>query len=199
MQTEKLPRARVEKDEYSRSDAMKAMPLPPAEPLRSHALQLKDALSKEDKKAILAASKLLLNELADAYKVKRPTVKILSVRPQEVTDEWVYQTFGDYDTGTSVIRLWMRTAVQKKTSSYGTFLSTLVHEFCHHMDVVSLEFPNTFHTRGFFERVAELYHHVQDTQVKEIVWQSHSDGTYAVNWASTMRNSRPIAQSNSIV
>lgn len=186
MQTEKPPRARTDKAEYDRSDEMKALELPPEEPARSYALQLKQALIDEDKKAVLAASKLLLNCFADFYQVKRPAVKILSVRPQETSGEWVYQTYGDYDTGTMLIRLFLKTAIQKKTSSYGTFLSTLVHEFCHHLDCVSLELPNTFHTRGFYERVALLYHHVQNTPVKAIVWQRFSDGSYAVNWAKTM-------------
>lgn len=190
MQTEKIPRARKQKTEYLRSESMNNLELPPPEPLRTYALQLKAGLENENKAAILAASKLLLNELSDVYAVKKPKVKVLSVRPQEVTGEWVFQTFGDYDTETAVIRLWMRTAVQKKTSSYGTFLSTLVHEFCHHMDVVALDMPNTFHTRGFYERVAELYHYIQNTPVKKIVWMKYSDGTYVVNWASTMRNSK---------
>jgi len=189
MQTEKLPRAREQKNEYSRSDLLRSVALPPEEPLRSYALQLKEGLASEDRKAALVASRLLLYGLSDFYEVKRPTVKILSVRPQEVSGEWVFQTYGDYDPETMLIRLFMKTAVQKKTSSYGTFLSTLVHEFCHHLDVVSLELPNTFHTRGFFERVALLYHHVQNTPVKEIIWQSFSDGTYGVNWAKTMARS----------
>jgi hypothetical protein len=42
--------------------------------------------------------------------------------------------FGDYDPETSVIRVWMRTAVRKEVTSFGTFLSTLCHEFCHHLD-----------------------------------------------------------------
>ncbi len=189
MQTEKPPRARAEKDEYSRSDDMRAVNLPPAEPFRSYALQLKDALAAEDRKAVLVASRLLIYALSDFYQVKRPSVRILSVRPQETQGEWIFQTFGDYNPETLLIRLFMKTAVQKKTSSYGTFLSTLVHEFCHHLDVVSLELPNTFHTRGFFERVAVLYHHIQNTSVREIVWQKLSDGTYGVNWAKTMARS----------
>src|SRR3989441_2542183 len=33
-----------------------------------------------------------------------------------------------------VIRVWMRTAVRKEITSFGTFLSTLCHEYCHHLD-----------------------------------------------------------------
>lgn len=187
MKTDKLPRARSEKEEYARSDKLISLPLPPADPLREYALQLKEALANEDRKAILSASKLLLNTLSDDFAVERPKTKILSVRPREVRGDWEFQTFGDYDTETAVLRLWMKTAIQKKTSAYGTFLNTLVHEFCHHLDVVSLDMPNTFHTRGFYERVGELYHHVQNTPAKKIVWQAFTNGTYGVDWAKTMR------------
>ncbi|MBX9567801.1 MAG: hypothetical protein K2X77_02855 [Candidatus Obscuribacterales bacterium] len=187
MKTDKLPKARSEMEEYARSEKLLSLPLPPPEQLREYAIELKQALVDEDRTEILATSKLLLNTLSDYFAVPRPKTKILSVRPLEVHGEWEFQTFGDYDTETAVLRLWMKTAKQKKTSAYGTFLNTLVHEFCHHLDVVQLEFPNTFHTRGFYERVAELYHHIQDTPPKKIVWQRFSDGTYAVDWAKTMR------------
>jgi hypothetical protein len=34
-----------------------------------------------------------------------------------------------YQFDKKVIRVWMRTAVQKRVTSFGTFLSTLCHEF----------------------------------------------------------------------
>ncbi len=43
-----------------------------------------------------------------------------------------------------LIRLWMRTAVRKEVTSFGTFLNTLCHEFCHHLDFHRFGFP----TRG---------------------------------------------------
>jgi hypothetical protein len=60
-----------------------------------------------------------------------------------------------------LIRLWMRTAVRKEITFFGTFLSTLCHEFCHHLDFQRLRFPDSWHTRGFYERTATLYHHAR--------------------------------------
>ncbi|MDZ4835570.1 MAG: hypothetical protein SGJ27_17485 [Candidatus Melainabacteria bacterium] len=187
MQTDKVPKNASTKDQYLRSDSMRKIGLPPAEPSRTLALRIKEALANDDRKALQIACKDLLHALSDAYNVKPPGIKVLAARPRKVTDAWVTETFGDYDPETTQIRLWMRTAVQKKATSYGTFLSTLCHEFCHHLDMVSLELPDTFHTRGFYERTAWIYHHIQNTPVRQIVWQSQSDGTYSVNWAGTMR------------
>jgi hypothetical protein len=44
------------------------------------------------------------------------------------------ELFGDYDPEISMIRVWMWTAVRKEVTSLGTFLRTLCHEFCHHLD-----------------------------------------------------------------
>ncbi|HMY02596.1 MAG TPA: hypothetical protein PKA48_04550, partial [Candidatus Obscuribacter sp.] len=93
-----------------------------------------------------------------------------------------------YDFETTLIRLWMRTARLKKVTAYGTFLSTLCHELCHHLDVVHLELPHTYHTRGFYERAALLYHHARNTPVRKIVWTELDDGTFEVNWAETMKH-----------
>jgi hypothetical protein len=49
-----------------------------------------------------------------------------------------------------LIRIQMRTAVRKEEiTSFGTFLSTLCHEFCHHLDFQRFRFPDSLHTRAF--------------------------------------------------
>jgi hypothetical protein len=78
---------------------------------------------------------------------------VLATRPLRVQEVgWATELFGDYHHDNKLIRVWMRTAVQKHVTSFGTFLSTLCHEFCHHLDRERLGFPHTPHTRGFYER-----------------------------------------------
>jgi hypothetical protein len=62
---------------------------------------------------------------------------------------WASELFGDYHPETMLIRIWMRTAVRKEITSFGTFLSTLCHEFCHHLEFQRFRFPDSWHTRGF--------------------------------------------------
>src|SRR5262249_348627 len=161
--------------------------LPPAEPLRAHAKTLEEALSQENRKGVEVASGQMAEAVAVALNVKAPRVRVLGVRPHEITDDYIDETFGDYDPSTAVIRLWMRTAIKQKPTSYGTLVSTLCHEICHHLDVVHWGFPNTFHTRGFYERTAILYHFVRDTPVRQLVWSHQSDGTFRINWPATMK------------
>ncbi len=176
----------LEREEYSRSDQLRTIHLPGEEPFRTQALQLKEALASEDRKALQVICNALAQELAAFYNVAPPPVKILNKRPLKTSEGWTMEFFGDYDPETTQIRLWMRTAVQKKATSYGVLLSTFCHEFFHHFDMVGLGFPNTFHTRGFYERVGLLYHHIQNTPVRHIAWKRMADGTYSVDWGRTM-------------
>lgn len=187
MHTDTIPKAKIDNAEYMRSDSMRVLALPPGDKLQGLAANLKVAMKTDDRKEVHAASAALMKELSVAFLVSPPPLKVLSARPLRVTENYATETFGDYDFESTQIRLWMRTAVQKKTTSFGTYLSTLCHEFCHHLDVVALELPHTYHTRGFYERSALLYHHVQNTPVRTIVWNAHRNGTFSVDWARTMR------------
>jgi hypothetical protein len=190
MNTDSIPKPVKDRDEYTRSDALLNIELPAPETVRMCAGRLKEALAEEAKAEVQAMSNAIMQELADWYKVQAPPVKVLNVRPRKVTENWVSELFGDYDPETEKIRLWMRTAVQKKPTSYGVFLSTLCHEFCHHLDIVSLDLPNSFHTRGFYARTGLLYHHLQDTPVRPIVWTPQRDGTFRIDWGKTMSGKR---------
>ncbi|SRR6266496_5011238 len=94
---------------------------------------------------------------SDFYKVPACGIRVLAARPLRVRENWATELFGDYHPETMLIRVWMRTAVRKEVTSFGTFLSTLCHEFCHHLDFQKLGFPDSWHTRGFYERAAALY------------------------------------------
>lgn len=187
MFTDKPPSKSDEKEEYLRSDSMRKIILPSDEPIRTHASGLEAALAEEDRKALQLAANAIADIFNLTFSTPKSPVKVLGVRPREVTESSVWETFGDYDLETQRIRLWMRTAVLQKPSAYGTFLSTLCHELCHHLDVVHLGLPNTFHTRGFYERAGLLYHHIRNTPLRQLVWLQHSNGTYSINWPATMK------------
>src|SRR3989449_9065347 len=98
------------------------------------------------------------------------------------------RTFCDYHPDTMLIRVWMRTAVRKEVTSFGTFLSTLCHEFCHHLDFQLFGFSDSWHIRGFYERAAVLYHHARDTAPKKLVWVPMTGGRWRIDWAGTNRD-----------
>jgi hypothetical protein len=192
MITDRPPRKAEYKEEFARSESMRTIPLPPAEPLRRLAAELEQAMKKEDRAAIQKICGRIAEQVCLSFGVAPPTVRVLGARPLEENGDLIDETFGDYTFETARIRLWMRTAVYEKVTSFGTLLATLCHEICHHLDVVKYDMPNTFHTLGFYERSGLLYHHVRGTPRKTLVWDQQRDGTFRINWPKTMRGT-PVA------
>ncbi|MGH8757867.1 MAG: hypothetical protein ACRET9_06705, partial [Burkholderiales bacterium] len=58
------------------------------------------------------------------------------------------------------IELWMRTARRRQIVAFRTFLRTLLHEFCHHLDYELLKLPDSFHTEGFYQRESSLFNQI---------------------------------------
>ena len=128
-----------------------------------------------------------LQAASDFYKVPNCDVRVLAARPLRVREYSTTELFGDYHPDTRLIRVWMKTAVRKDITSFGTFLSTLCHEFCHHLDFQRLGFRNSWHTRGFYERTAALYHHAKGTPAKQLVWVPVHGQRWRIDWPRTNR------------
>ena len=54
------------------------------------------------------------------------------------------------------ISVWMRTAARRDVVAFKTFLRTLIHELCHHLDYELYRMAETFHTEGFYKRESTL-------------------------------------------
>lgn len=54
------------------------------------------------------------------------------------------------------IRVWMRTAARADVVKPRTFLRTLLHEMCHHLDYAHYRLGESFHNEGFFKRESSL-------------------------------------------
>ncbi len=129
--------------------------------------------------AVRRACADFLASASEFYSVKPCGVRVLASRPLRVREHGATELFGDYAPDSMLIRVWMRTAVRKEVTSFGTFLSTLCHEFCHHLDFQRFGFADSWHTRGFYERTAALYHHARGTPPKRLFWVAVAGRTLA--------------------
>jgi hypothetical protein len=136
-----------------------------------------------------------LKAASEFYKVADCGIRVLAARPLRVRESWSTELFGDYTPETMLIRVWMRTAVRKEVTSFGTFLSTLCHEFCHHLDYQKFEFLESWHTRGFYERAAALYHYARGTPLKKLFWVPVAGGRWRIDWPRTNRSGKTNAAS----
>ena len=128
-----------------------------------------------------------LHTACDFYEVPVCGIRVLAARPLRVRERGSYELFGDYTPETMLIRAWMRTAIRKEVTSFGTFLSTLCHEFCHHLDYQKFGFLDSWHTRGFYERSAVLYHFLRGTPPKKLFWLSTYGERWRIDWPKTNR------------
>src|SRR2546427_9329731 len=117
------------------SDQCGPLEVPPDDRLRTPALAIEATLPRGTSAAVRDACAAFLTVAAAFYRVPRPGVRVLAARPRRVREGGgTIERFGDYTPATTLIRVWMRTAVRQHITAFGTFFSTLCHECCHHLD-----------------------------------------------------------------
>jgi hypothetical protein len=169
--TDRPPHKKTFLTKFAESDQLTRLELPGDDRLRLSALSIESVMKDGTRAAVQRACADFLLIATEFYGVPKPDVLALASRPLRVREGgWATELFGDYSPTTGVIRIWTRTAVRKQMTSFGTFLSTLCHEFCHHLDCQRFGFRQSPHTRGFYGRAAALYHHARGTPMKPLVW-----------------------------
>src|SRR5213082_3202609 len=155
---------------FLQSDRMRTLDLPQDRTLLAIAKSIESGMKAGSSADVRRSCAEFLDFAAAFYEVPSCGFRVLAARPLRVRENWASELFGDYHPETMLIRIWMRTAVRKEITSFGTFLSTLCHEFCHHLDFQRFRFPDSWHTRGFYERAAALYHYARETPPKKLFW-----------------------------
>ena len=188
MVTDRLPQREPLRAQFLASDRRKALDLPADDRLRRPAKFIEEAMQSGQPALVRRACTEFLAAAAGFYQVPATPLRVLAARPLRVRESgWSSELFGDYQPDTNLIRVWMRTAIRKQITSYGTFLATLCHEFCHHLDMVQFGFQDSPHTRGFYERAAILYHHARVTPAKRLFWTPLPAGRWRIDWPRTNR------------
>jgi len=172
---------------FLESDRLKTLDLPQNGALMEIAQHLQSAMQAERISDVRKACAEFLAAASDFYGVANCGIRVLAARPLRVRENWATELFGDYSSETTLIRVWMRTAVRKEVTSFGAFLSTLCHEFCHHLDFQKFGFRDSWHTRGFYERAAALYHCARGTPLKKLFWVAVAGGRWRIDWPRTNR------------
>jgi hypothetical protein len=137
---------------YLRSDAVEKIELPPGAPVDHLVPLLERALKAERRAEVEQVSQVLLSRL----RVPPVRVKVLTVRPSGNWGE-LHGLYEPEEQGKPpLVTVWMRTVARRQVVAFRTFLRTLLHELCHHLDYELYRFPETFHTEGFYKRESNL-------------------------------------------
>ncbi len=151
---------RHQKSIYRASDEIQSVRLRDPDAVSRVGTRLAAALAKEDRKEIARLSNELVGTICAGPGLPAPRVRVLNKRPSNAREE----LHGQYerpvektDAKTPQITVWMRTAQRKQVVAFRTFLRTLLHEFCHHLDYELFGLEDSFHTEGFFKRESSLF------------------------------------------
>ena len=144
---------------FLESDRIKVVDLPSDGHLQEIAVRLESAIKSDKIRDVRSACTEFLTTASNFYGVTTCGVRVLAARPLHTREHGTFELFGDYSPDSMLIRVWMRTAIRKEVTLFGTFVSTL----CHHLDFEKFGFADSWHTRGFYERAGMLYHYARAT------------------------------------
>src|SRR5690348_6188470 len=141
---------------YRQSDAIGALPIPPGLDVGDDVAGMRSALDADARTLVQRHSQALVDDLVARYHVPPIRVRVLARRPSDDYGE----LHGFYEPGEGRTRaritVWMRTAQRRQVVAFKSFLRTLCHEVCHHLDYELFALEETFHTEGFYKRESAL-------------------------------------------
>ncbi len=143
---------------YRQSDEIKQLRLPQPAELQPFVAQLEPALKSENRRDVERLCQFISDGIVTQLKAPPVRIQVLAARP---SDDWgeLHGLYMPEQDGTAAkIQVWMRTAKHKKVVAFRSFLRTLLHELCHHLDYEFFHFPETLHTEGFYNRESSLFH-----------------------------------------
>lgn len=144
---------------YDASDKLERVPLPDATVLQPLVPVLDAALKADDRERVQEVCRALAAGINAQLGIPPVSIKVLAVRPSNDYGE----LHGLYEgvegrLKTAKISLWMRTAQKKKVVAFRSFLRTLLHELCHHLDYEHFKLADSYHTEGFYKRESSLFY-----------------------------------------
>jgi hypothetical protein len=141
---------------YRQSDGITTVAVPRTADLRLLVAALEETLAAEDRIKVQAAADRLLAAIASRLGVPPLRTQVLAVRPSRGWGELHGLYNGAYAGRAARVSVWMRTAQRHQVVKFRTFLRTLLHELCHHLDYEMLGLADSFHTDGFYKRESSL-------------------------------------------
>jgi hypothetical protein len=142
---------------YRTSDAIRRVELPDAAAMLPVARAIESALEAAERAAVERACQAFVDALNAQLATPPIRVRVLERRPANAGGELqgLYEP-DEVTGGVARITVWMRTAQRVQVVRFRTFLRTLIHELCHHLDYELYGLEETFHTEGFYARESAM-------------------------------------------
>jgi hypothetical protein len=138
------------------SDRITTLPLRAGPELRALVAELPDVLATGHAVAVERVSQRVGDGVCRALEIPPVRVCVRARRPHDVRGELHGLYVPASHSARSEITLWMLTAKRGQVVAPRTFLRTLLHELCHHIDYTRLRLRESLHTQGFYQRESSL-------------------------------------------
>ena len=139
------------------SDRVSALRLDPTPAVVQAVVELPAVLAGARTVEVQVLAQRIADGVCTAFRVPKVWVKVAERRPHDQRGE----LHGLYSPGIpparDTITLWMFTAKRVQVVAGRTFLRTLLHELCHHLDYTHLRLRDSLHTQGFYQRESSLF------------------------------------------
>ncbi len=143
---------------YRKSNEIASIKLSDSDELRPLTGAIAAALEREDREKTEELCQGLSASITERLNVRPVRVKVLAARPSRSWGELHGLYVLAEQRSLAVITVWMRTAKFRRVVAFRSFLRTLLHEICHHLDYTLLGMPESYHTEGFYKRESSLFH-----------------------------------------
>jgi hypothetical protein len=141
---------------YRASDAIESVPLPNGVAPGADVAGIRAALIADDRTAVQRGCQRIVDALTSGYRVPPIRIQVLAQRPSDDYGE-LHGLYEPEERRTPArITVWMRTAKKRQVVAFRSFLRTVCHEVCHHLDYELFALEETFHTDGFYKRESSL-------------------------------------------
>lgn len=144
---------------YDQSNATSSIRLRPTPRLRHAVDSLPDALATGDAAVVERVAQTVTDEITTGLGVPRVRVIVSGQRPSNARGE-LHGLYTSDGSTSGAIKVWMITAKRGQVVAFKTFLRTLLHEVCHHLDYALLGLRDSLHTEGFYQRESSLFHQI---------------------------------------
>ena len=140
------------------SDRVPRVPLVAGPALRGAVAALPDVLAIGRAADVQALAQHITNGICATLGVPTVRVRVADRRPPLRGGELQGLYTPANGRGRDTITVWMLTAKRGQVVAFRTFLRTLLHEICHHLDYTLFHLRDSLHTQGFYQRESSLFH-----------------------------------------
>jgi hypothetical protein len=144
---------------YRKSDAVESIPLENPQRIHPVTTKLKKSLEDNNRRDVAKHASEICRLVCEGLGIETLTVRIRSKRPSSSAEE-LQGLYERTEGETCVLTVWMKTAAKGHVVAFKSFIRTVLHELCHHIDYTYFDLDDSLHTDGFFKRESLLYKQV---------------------------------------